>query len=199
MTDPRDPSRAAPEADHAALTETVYSHLRAIAQQQMKQERSGHTLSATALVHEAFLRLGGAGAAEGGRHASYLFAAAEAMRRILIEHARARARLKRGGGAPRVSLDDAGDVADLRTAGGDAPESLVAFDEAFRRLELHNPAAADVVRLRYFAGLTLPEVARALGVSERTVSNRWEYARAWMVREMDRAGTRSEEPHAGPG
>ncbi len=182
---PAHPRRAADPS--AALTGTVYAHLRAIAQNQMNGERAGHTLSATALVHEAFVRLEGtpaiAGGGAGGSR-SFLFAAAEAMRRILIEHARARARVKRGGSAARVSLDAIGDVADLHTAAGEASESVFAFDEAFRRLEEHDAGVADVVRLRFYAGLTVPETARAIGVSERTVNNRWGYARAWIAREI---------------
>ena len=175
------------------LTETVYSHLRAIAQQQMNQERAGHTLSATALVHEAYLRLRG-GRGPDDRGTPFLFAASEAMRRILIEHARARGRVKRGGGAARVSLEAIGDVADLDAATGDASESVFAFDEAFRRLEKHDAGVADVVRLRFYAGLTVPETAKAIGVSERTVNNRWGYARAWIAREMERAGAQTGGP-----
>lgn len=168
-----------------ALSQTIYSHLRAIAQHQMNQERAGHSLSATALVHEAYLRLGTGKTPD---DPAFLFAAAEAMRRILIEHARARGRIKRGGGVGRVSLDTIGDVADLHAAGGEASESVFAFDEAFRRLQEHDPGVADVVRLRFYAGLSVPEAARAIGVSARTVDNRWAYARAWMAREMTRGG-----------
>jgi RNA polymerase sigma factor (TIGR02999 family) len=179
------------------LTDTVYSHLRAIAQNQMNGERAGHSLSATALVHEAYLRLGKA--RSGVERGAFVFAAAEAMRRILIEHARARVRIKRGGGAARVPLDAIGDVADLDAAGGEASESVFAFDGAFRRLEEHDPGVADVVRLRFFAALSVPETARAIGVSERTVNNRWAYARAWMAREMSTSGSGSESASlAGP-
>lgn len=169
-----------------ALTDTVYSHLRAIAQNQMHGERAGHSLSATALVHEAYLRLERGEGHEPAQRGAFLFAAAEAMRRVLIEHARARGRVKRGGGAARVSLDAIGDVADLDAAAGDVSGSVFAFDEAFRRLEEHDKGVADVVRLRFYAGLTVPETARAVGVSERTVNNRWGYARAWIAREMGR-------------
>jgi RNA polymerase sigma factor (TIGR02999 family) len=189
---PEDPGRPAEGGStRPAVSETVYSHLRAIAQQQMSQERAGHTLSATALVHEAFVRMGSTPGAESRR--SYMFAAAEAMRRILIEHARARGRVKRGGRAARVSLEAIGDVADLESASGDASESVFAFDEAFRRLEVHDAGVADVVRLRFYAGLTVPETAKAVGVSERTVNNRWGYARAWLAREMQ--GGASEGGH----
>ncbi len=172
----------------SALSETVYSHLRAIAQQQMNGERRGHSLSATALVHEAYLRIEGNRSAGGERPGAFLFAAAEAMRRILIEHARARGRVKRGGGVARVPLDAIGDVADLDRAAGEGAESVFAFDEAFRRLSEHDASVADVVRLRFFAGLTVPETAKALSISERTVNNRWGYGRAWLAREMGARG-----------
>jgi RNA polymerase sigma factor (TIGR02999 family) len=166
------------------LTDTVYAQLRAVAQNQMNGERAGHSLSATALVHEAYLRLEGKPGSQRPPRSAYLFAAAEAMRRILIEHARARGRIKRGGGKAKVSLDAIGDVADLDAADGEAAESVFAFDDAFRRLEEHDASVADVVRLRFYAGLTVPEAAQALGISERTVNNRWGYARAWLAREM---------------
>ena len=172
------------------LTDTIYSHLRAIAQQQMNQERPGHSLSATALVHEAYLRLERDPRNPGVRRAPFLLAASDAMRRILIEHARARGRLKRGGGAVLTPLDAIGDVADLERLAGD--ERFFAFDDAFRRLQGHEPSVADVVRLRFFAGLSVPETARALEVSERTVNNRWSYARAWMARAMAAAAPMTE-------
>lgn len=184
-----------PQGD-SAFRDAVYTQLRAIAQQQMNGERPGHTLSATALVHEAYLRLGEGPAAPAERGPSYVFAAAEAMRRILIEHARARGRLKRGGRLVRVSLDAIGDVADLGTAAAEGAAGVLAFDEAFRRLEEHDPGVADVVRLRFYAGLTVPETARAIGVAARTVDNRWAYARAWMARELGRGG---EEDPGGSG
>ena len=153
----------------------------------MNGERAGHSLSATALVHEAYLRLGKKDdpVAEYGRGA-FVHAAAEAMRRILIEHARARGRIKRGGGVARIPLDAIGDVADLDTIELDGGESVFAFDEAFRRLEEHEPRVADVVRLRFFAGLSVPETALALGISDRTVNNYWAYSRAWLAREIQR-------------
>lgn len=165
---------------------TIYATLRAIAQSQMNQERSGHTLTATALVHEAFMRLGatpGAGPNSSQDRASFLRAAAEAMRRILIEHARSKARVKRGGRVPRISLDAIGDVASLDTPGDDG-EAFFAFDSAFDRLQAHDEAIADVVRLRFFAGLGVAQAAVALSVSERTVNYRWAYARAWLAREI---------------
>ena len=152
----------------------------------MNHERRNHTLSATALVHEVYLRLGGDPRFAGGERGAFLHAAAEAMRHILIEHARARNRHKRGGGAPRIPLDAIADVADLDTIDGDDGESVLAFDRAFRRLEEAEPQVADVVRLRFFAGLSIAATADAIGVSERTVNNRWSYARAWLAREIQR-------------
>ncbi len=175
----------APASDDLATT--VYSHLRAIAQNQMNAERVGHTLSATALVHEAFLRLSDDSRVQLNGRAGFVAAAAEAMRRILVEHARARGRIKRGSGSARISLESIGDVADLAAAAReDGGEGILAFDEALRRLEEHDPRFAEVVRLRFYAGLTITEVARVLDVSERTVNNDWIYARAWLARELQK-------------
>lgn len=171
------------------LVNSVYDHLRAIARHQLSHERPGHTLTATALVHEAYLRLDGAAGEGGGEPNRILFlhAASEAMRRILIEHARARGRVKRGGGAARVSLDAIGDVADLAMVDREGGEAIIAFDESFKSLESHNREVADVVRLRFFAGQSIGQIASTLGISDRTVNNRWSYARTWLAREMQRA------------
>ena len=143
----------------------------------MQGERVGHTLQATALVHEAWLRLQ---KREGGVDsiptASFYEAAGAAMRRILIEHARSKGRLKRGGDRNRAPID----VVDL--ADDHDPDEILAVEEAVRRLEDEDPDAARVVNLRFFAGLDVAETARALGISERTVSREWEYARAWLYR-----------------
>jgi RNA polymerase sigma factor (TIGR02999 family) len=169
------------------LAAAVYNHLRAIAQIQMKSERAGHTLTATALVHEAYMRLSDDASVRATGRAGFVAAAAEAMRRILVEHARAKGRLKRGGGSRRVALEEIGDVADLAAAAQrDDGEGILAFDEAVRRLEAHDRRFAEVVRLRFFAGLTIAEVATVLGISERTVNNDWIYARAWLARELQK-------------
>lgn len=158
----------------AALTDRLYAQLRAIAQQQMNHERNDHTLQATALVHEAYMRLAKAGIAWSGLGAFY-HAAAEAMRRILIEHARKRGALKRGAGrVPRVL-----NVADLASL--DDPGQVLALDDAILRLEVEEPRAGAVVRLRFYAGLTVDQTAAALGQSRRTVLRDWEYARAWLA------------------
>jgi RNA polymerase sigma factor (TIGR02999 family) len=175
-------------ASHRELASTVYAHLRAMAQRQMKGERPGNTLSATALVHEAYLRLGGAELVGTVGEEAFYNAAAQAMRRILIERARARGRVKRGGGALRLPLEAVGDVADLDALDEAHGEGILAFEDVFRRLEEYEPRVAEVVRMRFFAGLSVPETARALGISERTVNNRWAYSRAWLARELGKSG-----------
>lgn len=161
------------------LLPLVYDQLRSLARQRMAQERTGHTLQATALVHEAFARLTGPGAAgpQFANVAHFYHAAAEAMRRILIEHARARGADKRGGAARRVSFTT---VLDLAAAPD--PAEILAFDEAILVLERETPEAARVVRLRFYAGLSVDETAAALSVSPRTVNREWQYARAWLFR-----------------
>ena len=182
-------------ADHrpesaAALLEAVYAELRAIAQQRMNQERHNHTLQATALVHEAYLRLVGNNEMKWDSRGHFFVAAAEAMRRILVEHARARMRVKRGG-PDRKKLDlGMADVASL--AADDHPEEIVALDDAVRRLGEMEPRAAAVVRLRFFAGLTVAETAEALGVSPRTVELDWSFGRAWLFRTLAEGNAGSE-------
>lgn len=161
----------------------VYEQLRADAAQRMARERPDHTLQPTALVHEAYLRLAGPNAAaastawDGRGH--FYAAAAEAMRRILIEHARARNRVKRGGEWRRVTLDSL-DLA----AESVAVEEIVSVDAAIRRMEERDPRMARIVRLRFFAGLEVQEVAEVLGVSDRTVRREWAVARAWLFRAL---------------
>lgn len=156
------------------LLPLVYDELRALARAQLRHERPDHTLQPTALVHEAYLRLVGGNQPPWNDRQHFFRAAAEAMRRILIEHARKRRRAKRGGGLVRVELSgvDLGVEQD--------PDRLLALDDAFRRLEQQDPEAADVVRLRFFAGLSVEETAQATGLSERTVKREWAFARAWL-------------------
>ena len=155
------------------LLPAVYDRLRRLAQQMMAQEKPGQTLQATALVHEAYLRLLGDDPDWDDRRHFYA-AAAQAMRRILVERARRRNRLKHGGGRKRVDLDDADAVAD--------PESvdLVALDEVLRRLEKEEPRAAQVVMMRFYSGLSEEDAAEALDISVRTVWRDWNYAKAWL-------------------
>jgi RNA polymerase sigma factor (TIGR02999 family) len=162
------------------LLPLVYDELRRLAAQRLARERPGHSLQPTALVHEAYLRLvGGDEAVDWSGRGHFYAAAAEAMRRILVESARRRRSLKRGGDAHRVDLDS-----DLLAA-AEPREDLLALDEALDRLAATNKPAADLVQLRYFGGLTLPEAAEALGMAPRTAGRLWAYARAWLRREME--------------
>ena len=166
----------------AEVLSQVYDALRAIARAQMQSERNDHTLQATALVHEAYMRLVGSGPVEWGSRAQFYFAAGEAMRRILVERARGRGRLKRGGDgkrpASRVPL------AELNLAAEPDSEQIVMLDDALRRLEEEDRQAAAVVRLRFFAGLSIAETAQALGVSTSSVDRDWAFARAKLHRMM---------------
>jgi RNA polymerase sigma factor (TIGR02999 family) len=166
------------EGHSAELLEAVYEQLRAIAQQRMNAENAGHTLQATALVHEAYLRIGQNRRLPFQNRAHFFATAAEAMRRILAEHARARKAAKRGGNAARSPLS----VIDL--AADSDPAEILALDAALARLEQQDREAAAVVRLRFFAGLSGDDTAEALGVSPRHVDRVWVYARAWLLREM---------------
>jgi RNA polymerase sigma factor (TIGR02999 family) len=157
------------------LLETVYDQLRKIAQQRLKDEKPGHTLQATELVHEAYLRLvrNNEGMQWSSRGQFYV-AAAQAMQRILIEHARRKHRLKRGGDRQPVAAN----VLDL--ALDENLEDVVAIHEAIERLESEDPRAALVTRLRFYTGLTVEETAKAMQISQRTVMREWVYARAWL-------------------
>jgi RNA polymerase sigma factor (TIGR02999 family) len=165
---------------HAAeeLLPLVYDELRRLARSRLAREAPGQTLTPTALVHEAYLRLAGPGPVAWANRAHFFAAAAEAMRRILIERARRRRRERHGGGRLRVTLDDR--IPDEL----DDPERLLALHDALDRLEAQDPEMAVVVKLHRFAGLTLEETAAALDSSDRTVSRRWTAARAWLRREM---------------
>ena len=156
------------------LLHAVYEQLRKIAQQRMKNERPGHTLQATALVHEAYLRLLRDRKPNWSSRAQFYVAAAQAMQRILVEHARKKKRLKRGGNRQPLVAD----VVDL--AKDENLDDVVALHEAIERLEGEDPRAALVTRLRFYAGLTVEETARAMELSERTVMREWVYARAWL-------------------
>ena len=160
------------------LLPLVYQQLRVIARQRMATENPGHTLQATALVHEAFVKLAGARKVDWQNAAHFYAAAAEAMRRILVDHARGKQCKKRGGRAARSMANEA----DL--AATENPEEILALDESFCRLEQQEPEAAAIVRLRFFAGLSVDQTAEALGLSPRTVDRRWKFARAWMFREL---------------
>ena len=161
------------------LLPLVYAELRRLAAAKMASERPDQTLQPTALVHEAFMRLvGGEQPAQWDGRGHFFAAAAEAMRRILIDAARKRSRKKRGGTLVRVDLKDDDALVEV------ADETLLEVDEALRKLEIQDPDAAKLVELRYFTGLTINETAEALGVSPRTVKRNWVYARAWLQREL---------------
>lgn len=153
------------------LLPQIYEELRKLAAAKLASEKPGHTLSATALVHEAYLKLGGERTFESER--DYLMAAAQAMRRILVDHARARNSLKRGGGK-RVELESA----HLAIPHVD---DLQVLDEALSRLAVDQPNLAELVQLRYFGGLPLEQCAGLLGISARTADSWWAYARAWLA------------------
>lgn len=168
----------------ADLLPLVYRQLRAAAQHQLSGEKAGQTLQATALVHEAYLKLVGPREVPWQSRGHFYSAAAEAMRQILIDHARAKAALKRGGGSLRTHLTDYAAAMDAD------PIQTLALDSAISRLEGHDQEAAAVVRLRFFAGLTGDQVAQALGMSSRKVDLVWARARAWLFRALNEDGVR---------
>jgi RNA polymerase sigma factor (TIGR02999 family) len=157
------------------LLPLVYDELRRLAAAQMAREKPGHTLDATALVHEAWVRLTGGQQFESRSH--FFRASAEAMRRILVDHARARSAGKRGGGWTRVELADWHKVAQ-------DPEQVLALSEALDRLAVVEPRKAELVTLRFFGGLSMPEAADALGVSLPTAERWWAFARSWLYTEL---------------
>jgi RNA polymerase sigma factor (TIGR02999 family) len=161
------------------LIPLVYAELRTMAQARLRHERPDHSLHATALVHETYLRLLGDGYPNWTDKAHFFHAAGEAMRRLLIDHARTRGRAKRGGHQLQVSLSQ------VDLAVEQDREELLALDDAIQRLRDVDPSAADVVRLRFFAGLSVAETAQTLDVSERTVKREWAFARAWLFKALD--------------
>jgi RNA polymerase sigma factor (TIGR02999 family) len=164
------------------LLPLVYEELRSLAAQRLEREKPGQTLQATALVHDAYLRLVNAPEAQQWNSRGHFFAAAaEAMRRILVEQARRKQRERHGGGRRRVDLDTELCVT------SEPDDSLVALDECLERLAKEDPQSAELVKLRYFAGLTIPQAAEILGVSPRKANFMWSFARAWLRREMEQA------------
>jgi RNA polymerase sigma factor (TIGR02999 family) len=161
------------------LLPLVYDELRKLATEKMANERAGQTLQATALVHEAYLRLVDVKEAQHWNSGGHFFAAAaEAMRRILIENARGKAREKRGGDWRRVDFEE------LDVATSVTPDQLIGLDDALVRLAALDPVAGELVKLRYFAGLALDRAATALGISKATAYRHWAYARAWLRSEL---------------
>ena len=168
------------------LLPLVYKELRKLAAAHLANEEPGQTLQPTALVHEAYLRLvGGANPEQWNSRGHFFAAAATAIRRILIDNARRKQTQKRGGGYVRQDLDE------LELCLPEPREDLIALDEALKKLAEVNPQAAELVQLSYFAGLTLPEAARNLGISPRTAGRLWTYARAWLRREIAETGKHS--------
>ena len=175
---------AGDEHARAKLLAIIYEDLRVLAAKHLKQERAGHTLQPTALVHEAWLRLIECDRMDWNGRTHFFAMAATMLRRVLVDHARARGAQKRGGDAERISLCD---------AEAERPEDrldLLALDEALQKLAEKNPRQAQVVELRYFAGLGIEETAAGLGVSPDTVKADWRFARSWLNLELtrDRAG-----------
>jgi RNA polymerase sigma-70 factor (ECF subfamily) len=171
----------ATEGDEQAADELlpmVYRQLRAIAYNRMASENPGHTLQATALVNEVFLRLFGNRKLSWQNRAHFYATASEAMRRVLLDHAKSKGRKKRGGTGKKMPLN----VAEL--AADENPERILALDAALCRLEEQNPEAAGVVRLRFYAGLSVDQTAEALEMSPRTVDRRWKFARAWLFDQL---------------
>ena len=171
----REAGPARPAADEAASA--VYQELRRLAAVYMRRERPGQTLQATALVHEAYLRLAGAGS-PWTDHRHFIGIAARVMRQILVDRARARGALKRWAGLDRVSIRES------LVHAAEADAMLPALDEALERLERLDPEQARIVELRYFLGFSVEETAEALGISPATLKRRWALARAWLFREL---------------
>ncbi len=170
------------DADPQALLPLVYDQLRAVAAEYLRREGAGHTLQPTALVHEAYLRLAKLDRYRWADKTHFFVVGAEAIRRVLVDHARAKGAAKRGGGARRLTLSGLGGLDGATTA----PDlDLLALDEALERLAALDARKARVVALRFFGGLTLEEVARTLQVGVTTVKDDWAYARAWLLDELD--------------
>jgi RNA polymerase sigma factor (TIGR02999 family) len=171
------------------LLPLVYDELRRLATQRLAREKPGQTLEPTALVHEAYLRLVGDGRGQRWDGRGHFFAAAaEAMRRILVENARRKQGPKHGGAMQRVHVD-------LNLVTDEVPSiDLLALDEALTRLAMESPARAELVKLRFFAGLTVPEAAEMLGISLATAERYWTYARTWLFAELSDSGDSSPAP-----
>ena len=162
------------------LLPLVYNELRRLARSKISNQMPGQTLQGTALVHEAYLKLANSKCDQWNSKGHFFAAAAESMRRIIIDNYRRKGRLKRGGDQERVDID----VVDIAAPGGGNEDQLLAINEALDQLEAVNEESAQLVKLRFFGGLTLLEAAQALEISERTAKRRWAYARAWLFEKM---------------
>lgn len=162
------------------LMPLVYSELRRLASHYMKKERAEHTLQTTALVHEAYVRLVGRDGKDWRDRAHFFGVAAEVMRTILVDHARARRAAKRGGAPTRIPLNESM-VLTVPEA-----EELLLLDDALHRLAVNDPRQARIVELRHFTGMTIPEIAEVLAIPQRTIEREWNFAKAWLKREVKR-------------
>ena len=178
MSEDRHDTKPAGSEAQEELLRQLYDELRTLARARMASEAPGHTLQATALVHEAYLRVAGTHGAGWANRAHFFSAAAEAMRWILIDHARRRRAARHGGGLERVAWED------LAIAAPGQDDEMLAVHEALERLAAHDREKAELVKLKYFAGLTFEQIADVLGVSVPTVKRHWTYARAWLFREL---------------
>lgn len=169
------------------LLPLVYEELRKLAVVRMANEKSGHTLQPTALVHEAWLKISGDGQEPFANRRHFFKAAATAMQRILIDNARRKQRAKHGGNVPPEELNES------RIAATAPSEELLAVNEALAALAIEDPQAAEVVQMRYFAGMTVPEIADALGLAPRTVDRHWAFARAWLKRAIRSSFSRATD------
>lgn len=178
MSDDRNPRQENRDQSAEDLLPRVYDELRKLAEFRLRSERSNHTLQPTALVHEAYIKIVGADDPGWANRAHFFKAAAEAMRRILIDHAKTKGRAKRGGGARQVPLD----IVDLARV--EDSNDILALNEAIRRLEECDLRMSEVVKLRFFAGLSVEETSAVLGVSTSTVKREWTVARAWLFKQL---------------
>lgn len=174
--------RAGDEAASARLFELVYAELRQVAAQKMARESAGHTLQPTALVNEAWLRLGADAQPHWQNRAHFFGAAAEAMRQILVDRARRKQAQRRGEGAEHVELDG------LQLAGPVEDDQLLALNDALERFSALDPSKAELVKLRYFVGLTTEQAAKVMNISEPTAKRWWAYAKAWLFNELRQTG-----------
>lgn len=165
-----------------SLYEAIYDQLRGVAGRQLRAERADHTLQATALAHEAYLKLVDQDRVAWQNRVQFFAVASRAIRRILVDHARRRGRHKRGAGAPHLPLTAAHEVPER---GSDL--DLVALDEAMTRLKMHDELKCSVVEMKFFGGLKSDEIAQVLQISRRSVERHWEYARAWLYRNLNEA------------
>jgi RNA polymerase sigma factor (TIGR02999 family) len=177
---PSEPSNPASGASAEQLLQMVYEELRTLAANRMAREAPGQTLQATALVHEAWLRMGGDHQPHWENKAHFFAAAAEAMRRILIENARRKQAVRHGGGMTPVTLDS------LELAASMNDDQILSLNEALERFQQQHGEHARLVKLRFFTGLTLVEAAKVMGISEPTAKRHWAFARAWLFREINK-------------